>query len=155
MQYLDFALDFLLLHGFEHFHDAFFVVDDVAIVLDILAEGPPCENAGEVLDVVIGVGLDGIAVASDLPQDTLVIGSKNHITQVLVNLLANSANVDFLRNARQSGTTAEFEDLGALSSQRLAGHTTSPTVVDWDQNGKPDLLIGGEDGFLYYMKNPN
>jgi len=26
--------------------------------------------------------------------------------------------------------------------------------VDWDQNGIPDLLIGGEDGVLYYKRNP-
>jgi len=37
----------------------------------------------------------------------------------------------------------------------LAGHTTSPTTVDWDRNGIPDLLVGAEDGFLYYMRNPH
>ena len=36
----------------------------------------------------------------------------------------------------------------------LAGHTTSPTTVDWDGNGVPDLIIGGEDGFLHYHQNP-
>ena len=35
----------------------------------------------------------------------------------------------------------------------LAGHTTSPTVVDWDKNGIADLLVGAEDGYFYYMKN--
>ncbi len=37
----------------------------------------------------------------------------------------------------------------------LAGHTTSPTTVDWDKDGISDLLVGAEDGFLYYMKNPH
>ena len=44
--------------------------------------------------------------------------------------------------------------MGPLSSRRLAGHTTSPAVVDWDANGVPDLLVGAEDGFFYYLKNP-
>jgi hypothetical protein len=35
----------------------------------------------------------------------------------------------------------------------LAGHDTSPTVVDWDRDGKLDLLIGAEDGFFYYQPN--
>jgi hypothetical protein len=26
--------------------------------------------------------------------------------------------------------------------------------VDWDANGLPDLLIGAEDGRLYFLKNP-
>ena len=37
----------------------------------------------------------------------------------------------------------------------LAGHTSSPTLVDWDNNNIPDLVVGAEDGFLYYLKNPN
>ena len=37
-----------------------------------------------------------------------------------------------------------------LSDQRLAGHTTSPTTVDWNGDGHRELLIGGEDGHLYY-----
>ena len=35
--------------------------------------------------------LSGIAIESELPKDTFVVGSKTHVTQVLVNLLANSA----------------------------------------------------------------
>jgi len=31
---------------------------------------------------------------------------------------------------------------------------TGMRSVDWDCNGIPDLLIGAEDGFLYYLKNP-
>lgn len=72
-----------------------------------------------------------------------------------IDLLVNSVNVNFLRNVK---TDAEgftwFEDKGAVDSKRLAGHTTSPTVVDWDKNGIPDLLVGAEDGRLYHMQNP-
>jgi hypothetical protein len=34
----------------------------------------------------------------------------------------------------------------------LAGHTTSPTTVDWDRDGVRDLLVGAEDGRFYYQK---
>lgn len=43
--------------------------------------------------------------------------------------------------------------IGNLSDQKLAGHTLSPTIVDWDKNGIPDLLLGAEDGFFYHLKN--
>ncbi|MBN1348702.1 VCBS repeat-containing protein [candidate division KSB1 bacterium] len=70
-------------------------------------------------------------------------------------LLINSRNINFLRNVGTSDQTAMFRDMGEVDTRLLAGHTTSPTVVDWDKNGIPDLLVGAEDGFLYYMKNPN
>lgn len=36
----------------------------------------------------------------------------------------------------------------------LAGHTTNPTVVDWNGDGLDDLLVGAEDGCFYYLQNP-
>jgi|GEM_PF-672994 len=71
-----------------------------------------------------------------------------------LDLLVNSASVNFLRNVSEQKGEFIFKDEGPLTSSRLAGHTTSPTIVDWDRNGIPDLLIGAEDGFLYYLKNP-
>ncbi|MCB0632805.1 MAG: VCBS repeat-containing protein [Saprospiraceae bacterium] len=69
-------------------------------------------------------------------------------------LLINSVNISFFRNVTSStDTTIVLEDMGPLHEQELAGHTTSPTTVDWDRNGVPDLLIGAEDGRLYYLKN--
>ncbi|QDT35610.1 FG-GAP repeat domain-containing protein [Thalassoglobus polymorphus] len=70
-------------------------------------------------------------------------------------LLVNSENVNFLKNVRtDEDGTVWFKDMGKMDSRRLAGHTTSPTTVDWDKNGIPDLLVGAEDGRLYYKKNP-
>ena len=73
----------------------------------------------------------------------------------LLDLLVNSVNVNFLRNvgADDEGFTW-FSDEGPLDDRVLAGHTTSPTTVDWDANGIPDLLVGAEDGYLYYKQNP-
>ena len=72
-----------------------------------------------------------------------------------LDLLVNSRSIDILRNVSTVELPWTFRDLGPVDEQRLAGHTTSPTVVDWDGNGKPDLLVGAEDGFLYYLSNPH
>ena len=69
-------------------------------------------------------------------------------------LLVNSVNTNLLRNMGEDNGVTTFRDVGTLSPLVLAGHTTSPTTVDWDGNGVPDLIIGGEDGFLYYHQNP-
>lgn len=70
-----------------------------------------------------------------------------------LDLLVNSKNVDFLRNIAQNEGEYRFRNQGQIHPRQLAGHTTCPTTVDWDRNGVPDLLIGAEDGFLYYLKN--
>jgi hypothetical protein len=71
-----------------------------------------------------------------------------------IDLLANSRNISFLHNVSKTPEEYVFEDTGMVDERILAGHSTSPTVVDWDKNGIPDLLVGAEDGFLYYMRNP-
>ena len=71
-----------------------------------------------------------------------------------LDLLANSQNIHYFRNVAEGKGEFLFEEIGKVGARVLAGHTTSPTVVDWDKNGVPDLLVGAEDGFLYYLKNP-
>ncbi|MBN2291893.1 MAG: VCBS repeat-containing protein, partial [Pirellulales bacterium] len=71
-----------------------------------------------------------------------------------VDILLNDRNVQFLRNVKDIDGRASFKNMGLVDTRRLAGHTTSPTVVDWDNDGVPELVVGGEDGHLYYMKNP-
>ena len=70
-----------------------------------------------------------------------------------LDILINSRNVDFFHNQGLKGKFA-FRNMGIVDTRHLAGHTTCPTTVDWDRNGTPDLLVGAEDGFLYYLKNP-
>ena len=67
-----------------------------------------------------------------------------------LDLLVNSINVSLLENTGERGGMVILIDRGPLSGLKLAGHTTSPTTVDWNENGIPDLLVGGEDGHLYY-----
>jgi hypothetical protein len=73
----------------------------------------------------------------------------------LVDLLVNSQNVNVLQNISKDEDRCVFSDEGAVNSRILAGHTTSPTVVDWNHDGTPDLVTGAEDGFFYYLKNPH
>ncbi|MEM8668276.1 MAG: sulfatase-like hydrolase/transferase [Planctomycetota bacterium] len=69
----------------------------------------------------------------------------------LRDLLVNSVNVHWLRQQSPKGDGLySFSDEGPLSEQRLAGHTTSPTTVDWDGDGQRELLIGAEDGYFYH-----
>ncbi len=69
-----------------------------------------------------------------------------------LDLLVNSVNISLLENTGLRDGMVVLRDRGELSGLTLAGHTTSPTVVDWNNNGIPDLLVGGEDGHLYYSQ---
>ena len=70
-----------------------------------------------------------------------------------IDLLANSRNVDFFRNVSEADGVWAFRNMGQVDARRLAGHTTSPTVVDWNKDGTPELLVGAEDGFFYHLAN--
>jgi hypothetical protein len=67
-------------------------------------------------------------------------------------LLVNSQNVAWFENTGTENGRVMMVFRGDLSSQKLAGHTTSPTVVDWNGDAVPDLLLGAEDGHFYYLK---
>jgi hypothetical protein len=71
-----------------------------------------------------------------------------------LDLLVNSKSIDWFRNLGERDGKTVLRWQGPLTDEVLAGHTTSPTTVDWDRDGVRDLLIGAEDGFLYWMKNP-
>ncbi len=40
---------------------------------------------------------------------------------------------------------------GVIVKTNLRGHSPTPNVADWNGDGRPDLLIGAEDGFFYYF----
>ena len=67
-------------------------------------------------------------------------------------LLVNSQNVDVLLNQGSQDGLTFFANQGKVADRKLAGHTTSPTTVDWDGDGVRDLLVGAEDGFLYLWR---
>ena len=71
-----------------------------------------------------------------------------------LDMLVDSRNISFMKNVAEKEGEFVFKDMGTLSDMRLAGHSTCPTIVDWNRDGIPDLLVGAEDGFFYYLKNP-
>ncbi|MGQ9605884.1 MAG: FG-GAP repeat domain-containing protein [Thermogutta sp.] len=71
-----------------------------------------------------------------------------------LDLLVNSTNANWLRQVRSDADGWHFEDMGPLVGENVRGHTTSPTVADFNRDGIPDLLVGAEDGRFYYYRNP-
>ncbi len=70
-----------------------------------------------------------------------------------IDIILNSINAVLLENIGTDNDMTNLKLTSNFTNQKIAGHTTSPTLVDWDKNGKPDLLIGAEDGHFYYLKN--
>ncbi len=70
-------------------------------------------------------------------------------------ILLNSLNATFFKNMGIENNLVRFKNLNPVAETVLAGHDTSPTVVDWDKDGIPDILLGAEDGHFYYYSNPN
>ncbi len=68
-----------------------------------------------------------------------------------LDILVNSANADWWRNCGTVDGKIRLMPMGPLGQKRLAAHSTSPAVVDWDGNGQPDLLLGAEDGHFYHL----
>jgi len=66
-------------------------------------------------------------------------------------LLVNSKNADFYRNEGEKDGRVTVVNQGAVADDRLAGHTTSPTTVDFNGDDRRELLVGAEDGYLYHL----
>ena len=52
-----------------------------------------------------------------------------------------------------AGTQAKpvMRQVGLLVAAKLPGHNPTPNVADWNGDGKPDVIVGAEDGFFYYF----
>jgi len=68
-----------------------------------------------------------------------------------LDVLVDAANVDWWRNCGTRNGNIVLKKVGPLGQRELAKHSTSPTVVDWNGDALPDLLLGAEDGFLYHL----
>lgn len=71
-----------------------------------------------------------------------------------LDLLVNSTSANLLRQTKTVDGKWYFRDQGPLVKQSIQGHSTSPTVVDFNNDGIPDFLAGAEDGRFYYFRNP-
>ena len=65
-------------------------------------------------------------------------------------LFVDSKNVAWFRNVREENGHVWYEYMGNLSDDRLAGHSTCPTVLDRGE-GRCELLLGAEDGHFYLV----
>jgi predicted neuraminidase len=70
-----------------------------------------------------------------------------------LDLLVNSENATWYRNCETRGDAVVLKRVGNLAKRNVAGHTSSPAACDFDRNGKPDLLVGAENGRLYYIRH--
>jgi hypothetical protein len=71
-----------------------------------------------------------------------------------LDILVNSKNADFLRQVEQREGRWLFRNEGPLAADNIEAHDVSPTTVDWNDDGIPDFVGGGEDGHLYFLENP-
>ncbi len=68
-------------------------------------------------------------------------------------LLVNSENATWYRNLGRNGEKVTLAKIGNLADRNVAGHTSSPTTGDFSGDGKPDLLVGSENGRIYYIEH--
>ncbi|MGI9474691.1 MAG: exo-alpha-sialidase [Rubripirellula sp.] len=70
-----------------------------------------------------------------------------------LDVLVNSENATWYRNCVDRDDTVVLKRIGNLAKRNVAGHTSSPAVCDFDKDGKPDLIVGAENGRIYHIKH--
>jgi predicted neuraminidase len=68
-----------------------------------------------------------------------------------LDILVNSENATWYRNCETRSGKIVLKRIGPLARRNVAGHTSSPSTCDFDRDGRPDLLIGAENGRIYYI----
>ncbi|NGF56714.1 VCBS repeat-containing protein [Parapusillimonas sp. SGNA-6] len=69
-------------------------------------------------------------------------------------IIVNSKNATVMEFVRTKKGLNYYKNQDPVAALVLAGHDTSPTLVNWYGSKYKDLLIGAEDGHFYYLKNP-
>ncbi|GAB5406732.1 MAG: VCBS repeat-containing protein [Aureliella sp.] len=69
----------------------------------------------------------------------------------LQDVLVNSENACWYRNCGLSNGLVVLKKVGNLARRNVSGHTSSPCVCDFNSDGVPDLLVGSENGRIYYL----
>ena len=70
-----------------------------------------------------------------------------------LDVLVNSENAAWYRNCLDHEGRIVLKKVGNLAKRNVAGHTSSPAVCDFDNDGKPDLLVGAENGRIYHIRH--
>lgn len=69
-----------------------------------------------------------------------------------LDLLVNSQNAVWYRNVADHEGKVVLKKIGNVSERDVSGHNTAPTVADFDGDGAPELVLGAEDGRIYYLR---
>ncbi len=70
-----------------------------------------------------------------------------------LDIIVNSENAAWYRNCEDRMGKIVLKKIGNFAIRKVSGHTSSPTACDFDKDGKPDLVIGAENGRLYFIKH--
>lgn len=70
-----------------------------------------------------------------------------------LDILANNRNADLYVQTKYENGLYYFVLEGEIDERPIKGHSTSPTVVDFNNDGILDPFIGAEDGHFYYKLN--
>ena len=70
-----------------------------------------------------------------------------------LDILVNSENAVWYRNCEERDGKIVLKKIGNLAKRNVAGHTSSPSTCDFNKDGKPDLLVGAENGRIYYISH--
>lgn len=70
-----------------------------------------------------------------------------------LDILVNSENAAWYRNCEDRNGKVVLKKIGNLARRNVAGHTSSPTACDFDRDGKPDLVVGAENGRIYFINH--
>ncbi len=68
-----------------------------------------------------------------------------------LDLLVNSQNAVWYRNVGNHEGKVILKEIGNVTERDVSGHNTCPTVADFDKDGVPELVLGAEDGRIYYL----
>ena len=69
-----------------------------------------------------------------------------------LDVLINGTNADLLKGEACEDRRCVLTNRGPIGQRDISKHSTSPTVVDWNRDGVLDLVVGAEDGYLYYLR---
>ncbi|MDH5603194.1 MAG: VCBS repeat-containing protein [Cyclobacteriaceae bacterium] len=106
---------------------------------------------GQIVDSLSGPIRLNVDMAGKSGRRKLCLGDWDNDGDI--DLLANSLNTSWFENISTTNDKVQLKFHGNFNEQVLAGHSTGPTLVDWDKDGVKDILTGAEDGHFYLFKN--
>ncbi|MCQ2183862.1 MAG: VCBS repeat-containing protein [Bacteroidales bacterium] len=71
----------------------------------------------------------------------------------MLDLIVDGVNAVLFHGILDENGKYVFEYCGPMSKTKIAGHSSCPTVADFNGDGVPELILGAEDGHIYTVKN--